>query len=69
MHSDIIGYSNKLSYKIKPLREASSTQISPSVVNFRVEDGIREGRLKINIKEAETIVALLMACMEQKEYE
>ncbi|MCM1566373.1 MAG: AAA domain-containing protein [Dehalobacter sp.] len=68
---DIIGYSNKLSYdfKIKPLRDASSTQISPPMVNFRVDGGIREGRQKINIKEAETIVALLMACLEQKEYE
>lgn len=68
---DIIGYSNKLSYdfKIKPLRDAGSSRVSPPVVSFRVEDGIREGRQKINIKEAETIVALLMACLEQKEYE
>jgi len=68
---DIIGYSNKLSYdfKIKPLRDAGCSRVSPPVVNFRVEDGIREGRQKINVKEAETIVALLMACMEQKEYE
>ena len=68
---DIVGYSNKLSYdfKIKPLRDASSTQISPAVVNFRVDGGTREGRQKINIKEAETLVALLMSCLEQNEYE
>ena len=68
---DIIGYSNKLSYdfKIKPLRDAGSSKVSPPVVNFRVGDGIREGRQKINTKEAETLVALLMACLDQKEYE
>ena len=67
---DIIGYSNKLSYeyKIKPLRDAGSSVLSPPVVTFRVDNGIREGRQKINTKEAETIVALMMACMEQKEY-
>ncbi|NLX90514.1 MAG: AAA family ATPase [Firmicutes bacterium] len=68
---DIIGYSNKLSYdfKIKPLRGAGTSRISPSIVKFRVKDGRREGRQKINTKEAETIVALMMACIEQKEYE
>ena len=68
---DIIGYSNKLSYdyKIKPLRDASTSVISPSVVNYRVDEGHREGRQKINVKEAETIVSLMMACMNQKEYE
>lgn len=68
---DIIGYSNKLSYdyRIKPLRDAGNTLVSPPVVNFRVGDGQREGRQKINPKEAEMIVALMMACMEQKEYD
>lgn len=68
---DIIGYSNKLSYdfKIKPLRGAGTSRVSPPIVNFRVDDGRREGRQKINTKEAETIVALMMACIEQKEYE
>lgn len=68
---DIIGYSNKLSYdfKIKPLRGAGTSRVSPPIVKFRVDDGRREGRQKINTKEAETIVALMMACIEQKEYE
>lgn len=38
------------------------------MVNFRVDGGACEGRQKINIKEAETLVALLMACLEQNEY-
>lgn len=68
---DIIGYSNKLSYdfKIKPLRDGSNSIIEPSIVNYRVDGGQREGRQKINTKEAETIVALMLACMDQQEYE
>ena len=70
-HPDIIGYSNKLSYdfKIKPLRDTGNCPISPPVVNFRVSDGARSDRQKTNLKEAETIVALMMACIEQKEYQ
>lgn len=68
---DIIGYSNKLSYdfKIKPLRDASNCVVVPPVVQYRVMDGQREGYHKINIREAESTVALMMACMEQPEYE
>jgi hypothetical protein len=68
---DIIGYSNKLSYdyKIKPLRDSSNSIVTPPVVSFRVDGGQREGKRKINSKEAETVVALMMACMEQKEYD
>lgn len=68
---EIIGYSNKLSYeyKIKPLRNASSSVLFPPVVPFRVDDGIRESWKKINTKEAQTIVALMKSCMEQKEYD
>jgi len=67
---DIIGYSNKLSYdfKIKPLRDASTSSLVPHVVSYRVNEGTREGRRKINIKEAETIASLMMACIEQEEY-
>ena len=67
---DIIGYSNKLSYdfKIKPLRDASKCIVKPGVVQYRVDSAQREGRQKINIKEAEAVVSLMMACMEQKEY-
>ena len=66
---EIIGYSNWLSYdnKIKPLREASSSNLLPAVVNYRV-DGHRSGTSKINQVEAKTIVALVQSCMELPEY-
>lgn len=67
---EIIGYSNKTSYdyKIKPLREASSSKITPAVINYRV-DGERASDGKINEVEAKTIVSLIMACLEEKIYE
>lgn len=68
---EIIGFSNSLSYdfKIKPLRDASNCLLLPSVVNYRVDGGERENHKRENPKEAKTIVALLMACMEQPEYQ
>jgi len=65
---DIIGYSNRLSYdyKIKPLRDDSNVTVKPATISFRVE-GHRENP-KINRAEAENIVALMIACMEQPEY-
>lgn len=67
---DIIGYSNKLSYnyKIKPLRDESSSILKPATVSYRV-NGVREYHKKINRVEADNIIALMMACMEQPEYE
>ena len=50
-------------FKIKPLRDASNSQLLPAVINYRVDGGQRER--KENPKEALTIVALIMACMEQ----
>lgn len=66
---EIIGFSNWLSYdfKIKPLRDDSSSVLLPAVVNYRVADGKRIG--KTNPNEARTIVALMQACMEQPEYD
>ena len=66
---EIIGFSNMLSYdgKIKPLRDAGDSALLPAVVNYRVADGQRDGR--INYREAEMIVALMQACFEQPEYE
>lgn len=66
----IIGYSNRLSYdyKIKPLRDDSQVLIKPATIAYRV-DGERHGRKKTNDVEAQTIVALMMACMEHQEYE
>ncbi|MDD3400378.1 MAG: AAA domain-containing protein [Eubacteriales bacterium] len=68
---EIIGFSNMLSYdgKIKPLRDASNSVLLPAVVNYRVTNGQRIDATKTNPKEAETIVALMMACFEQPEYE
>lgn len=66
----IIGYSNRLSYdyKIKPLRDDSNVPIKPATVPYRVS-GTRNNRNKTNEVEARTIVSLMMACMEQKEYQ
>lgn len=65
----IIGYSNRLSYdyKIQPLRDCSDVTIKPATIAYRV-DGVRDGR-KRNLAEARTIIALLLACIEQPEYE
>lgn len=65
---DIIGYSNRLSYdyKIKPLRDDSNVPTKPATIAYRVA-GRREEN-KTNLAEAENIVALMMACMEQPEY-
>ena len=66
----IIGFSNMLSYddQIKPLREAGSSILLPAVVNYRVADGCREDRRKVNHAEARVIVALMQGCMAQPEY-
>lgn len=68
---EIIGFSNMLSYdyQIKPLREASSSDLLPAVVNYRVDAGQRDGKNKVNLPEAKAIVALMRACIEQPEYE
>lgn len=68
---DIIGYSNRLSYeyKIKPLRDTSDCLLLPAVINYRVNNGHRNGERKQNDAEARTIIALLKACMERKEYD
>jgi len=67
---DIIGFSNRMSYngKIKPLRESGSSTLFPAVVNYRVENGKRAEGCKININEAEAVVALMQACINQPEY-
>ena len=64
---EIIQFSNYLSYNgdIKPLRESTSTPIKPALVAHRVT-GIKNG--KKNIEEAEAIVSLISAAIEQPEY-
>ena len=53
--------------KIKPLRESGSSILKPAVINYKVS-GTRDEKRKINILEAETVVALIKACLELKEY-
>ncbi len=66
---EIIGYSNKTSYdlKIKPLRESGSSDLKPAVINYKVP-GMRDEKRKINVLEAKTVVSLIKACIEMKEY-
>ena len=66
---EIIGYSNKTSYdlKIKPLRESGSSNLKPAVINYKVP-GMRDEKRKINELEAKTVVSLIKACIEMKEY-
>lgn len=65
---EIIAFSNWLSYgfNIKPLRDCSSSNLLPAVVNYRVTNGERIN--DTNPNEAKAIVALLRACLEQPEY-
>lgn len=65
---EIIGYSNQLSYdnKIIPLKDSSNSSLTPSTVTYHV-DGIRKG--KSNEQEAQAIVALMLSCMKQPEYD
>ena len=66
---EIVQFSNDLSYDrhIKPLRESVSAPIKPPLVAHRVKVAVNDG--KVNIEEAEEIAALVMACIEQPEYE
>lgn len=63
----IISFSNALSYegKIRPLREANSSNLKPPCVPFRV-NGIREG--EVNREEAGKIVALIKAMIKHDAY-
>ena len=65
---EIIGFSTMLSYdnRIKPLRDPRTSMLLPHVVSYRSKNGMRNG--DINKGEAETIVALMKACLEQEEY-
>lgn len=65
---DIIQFSNRLSYdeKLIPLREASESSLLPHVVEQRVSG---HSYNKINEEDAEEVVALIMSCLEQPEYD
>src|SRR5260370_710852 len=64
----ITSFSNALSYRgdIKPLRDSTTTLLSPSVIAY-CASGLRSLE-KTNIEEARSIAALVQAAMEQPEY-
>ena len=66
---DIIRFSNHLSYngQIKPLREESGVITKPYVCQYRVEGASSAN--KINETEAYAVASLLVAAIEQPEYE
>jgi superfamily I DNA and/or RNA helicase/very-short-patch-repair endonuclease len=66
---EIIQFSNHLSYngKIKPLRDTSGVTTLPAVTEYRVKNGLRD-EFKVNKEEAEHIVALILACIENENY-
>jgi len=66
---EIIGFSNKLSYegKIKPLRDLAHNPVSPAVIAHHVCDG--QSNSKVNESEAATVASLIVAAIEQPEYE
>lgn len=66
---EIIEFSNRLSYngKIKPLRAVMDTSLKPSVVEYRVANGMRNEK-KVNYEEVEHISSLICACIEDEAY-
>jgi very-short-patch-repair endonuclease len=67
--SEVIAFSNDLCYqgRIKPLRDSSGVRTRPFVVPYRVKGAFRQGNK--NPKEAEVIASLIMAAIEQPEYQ
>lgn len=66
---EIIQFSNDLSYNrsIRPLREPLATSVRPAMVAHRVQ-GFRDGMRRTNRVEAEEIVSLIMACLNDEAY-
>ncbi|MBF0563777.1 MAG: AAA family ATPase [Nitrospirae bacterium] len=64
---EIIAFSNRLSYdgRIRPLRESTSTHITPACIAYPV-NGVAQGQ--VNLKEAETITALIKAMCKHPAY-
>jgi len=67
---EIIQFSNALSYngKIRPLRDSSSTEIKPPVINYRVTEGTR-GENKVNQSEAYHIASLVCSMIDNPAYQ
>lgn len=68
---EIIAFSNHLSYNgdIRPLRDAASSDLSPSVVAYRVDGERRAGGAKINDDEAKMVAALISSALSHPRYE
>ena len=66
---DIIQFSNQLCYggEIRPLREASASQVEPHLISHKVKNGVAVN--KINKKEAIEIASLISAICRFPEYE
>jgi very-short-patch-repair endonuclease/DNA polymerase III delta prime subunit len=66
---EIIQFSNVLSYdrKIKPLRDTTSIRVKPPLVTCCLPDGQRRG--DHNDEEALTIASLIVAAIDQPEYD
>jgi len=66
---EIIAFSNELSYerRIQPLRESASSSLKPALIPHRVKGASKDG--KVNAEEAEEIASLILACLEQPEYQ
>ena len=66
---EIIQFSNVLSYdrKIKPLRDTTSIRVKPPLVTCCLQEGQRRG--DHNDEEALTIASLIVAAIDQPEYE
>lgn len=71
---DIINFCNQLFYnnKIKVLRDCSSSQLLPALVNYSVPEKVNFGPLMNDVGnhfEALHVVALLKSCMRMPEYQ
>ncbi len=65
---DIIQFSNSLCYgNLNPLRDPGAISLKPHVIPYRVHDGLCKN--KVNLEEAYTVASLLVACLEQPEYQ
>src|SRR5260370_5561582 len=67
---DIIAFSNALSYKgeIRPLREAQSARVRPSLIPYRVAAGERAAENQTNLVEALDVASLVVAATQLPEY-
>lgn len=65
----IIGYNNRIFYdnQLQPLRSDKNVVVKPATISYRVK-GVKDSKNR-NVAEAKNIVALMLACIEQPEYQ